>query len=416
VKVIEPKASAKPEPVSKRFIKTLVHSERTANVTDVRFAPDGSKLFAAGYPSGLVQLFDTKTWKEIRRIQTPPGYRGTAEYALLTPDWQTLYVPVDRRKVVATEKDGKKQRRIEYNGELLAWDVATGKELPAIKPSVPERGVMVGYISPTGDKLVAVEYGSYLLNEEMVKETVLWDLKSQTAELLGKAYGMAAFSGDGRRLAIALFSTPSQESRLFVMDSKSGRELFTVKSVNKGRGLSWPHFSPDGKILAVEDSAGRIDQPATLKLFDGQSGKELASFDSGGKYPFRTFAFSPDSSRLAATDFIGKLWIWNMSTKKEERTYALPGIKLALRVTFSPDSKRLAVLAQPEWSEAEVGSDPDPADIPQPRVFLFELGRESEPEVVMCPHGYCGGLAFSPDGKTLAAGGAGGVHLFDLTK
>jgi hypothetical protein len=36
--------------------------------------------------------------------------------------------------------------------------------------------------------------------------------------------------------------------------------------------------------------------------------------------------------------------------------------------------------------------------------------------VLIAPHGYVGGLAFSPDGKKLAFGGAGAVHLFDLTK
>jgi hypothetical protein len=33
----------------------------------------------------------------------------------------------------------------------------------------------------------------------------------------------------------------------------------------------------------------------------------------------------------------------------------------------------------------------------------------------MRPHGHMGGLASSPDGKLLAAGGAGAVHLFDMS-
>jgi hypothetical protein len=49
-------------------------------------------------------------------------------------------------------------------------------------------------------------------------------------------------------------------------------------------------------------------------------------------------------------------------------------------------------------------------------VFLFDLTAPgADPDVLICPHGYLGGLAVSPDGRTLAVGGFGAVHLFDLT-
>jgi sugar lactone lactonase YvrE len=84
------------------------------------------------------------------------------------------------------------------------------------------------------------------------------------------------------------------------------------------------------------------------------------------------------------------------------------------KVAFVPDG-RFAVLAQPKWDDKD--RDSDVRDLPQPRVFLFDLAAPAaEPEVVICPHGYTGGLAISPDGKTLAVGGAGAVHLFSLAK
>ena len=47
---------------------------------------------------------------------------------------------------------------------------------------------------------------------------------------------------------------------------------------------------------------------------------------------------------------------------------------------------------------------------------LIDLDGNTPPRVLIAPHGYVGGMAFAPDGKTLAFGGAGAVHLFDLAK
>jgi hypothetical protein len=47
-------------------------------------------------------------------------------------------------------------------------------------------------------------------------------------------------------------------------------------------------------------------------------------------------------------------------------------------------------------------------------VFLFDLAADSEPEVVVAPHGFVGRAAFSPNGRTLAVGGNGCVWLFNV--
>ncbi len=60
--------------------------------------------------------------------------------------------------------------------------------------------------------------------------------------------------------------------------------------------------------------------------------------------------------------------------------------------------------------------EPDPQDYPQPRVTLYDLAGKNPPRTLVAPHGFVGGVAFSPDGKTLAFGTSGGVRLFDLTK
>src|SRR4051794_28763106 len=81
VPVIRPKARAAAEPVSPRLVRTFVHPDRKASVAQVQFSRDGSRLFTAGYPSGVLQFWDVATGKELRRFNTPPGGRGSAEYA-----------------------------------------------------------------------------------------------------------------------------------------------------------------------------------------------------------------------------------------------------------------------------------------------------------------------------------------------
>jgi WD40 repeat protein len=415
IRVVPPKPGSDSEPVSRRLVKTLVYADRRADVDNVRFAADGSRLFVVGDPSGVVQVIELATGKEVRRLTMPPGYhRGTAEYAVPTPDFRTLYVPIERHKGVAFEKDGQKHYRSEYQGEVLVWDLATGKELPSLPTSSPGRGVPAAYLAPTGDKLVTEERASTAGGEDWTIETVLWDLPTRTAKVLGGA-GLTAFSRDGRRLAVARSPRRKEPSGLVVWDVATGRPLLTLKPTVEGRFFWWPAFSPDGKTLATQDATGRPNQPATLRFYDVETGKELASFDSTGDYPFLFPTFSPDGRRLALVDYAEHLTIWEVAARQVERRTGLAGLKTVGRITFSPDGSRLAVPAM-RAQELAAARNPDPADRPQPRLLLFDLARAGEPEVLVCPHGYCSGPVFSPDGKLLAVGGSGGVHLFDLSR
>ncbi len=165
------------------------------------------------------------------------------------------------------------------------------------------------------------------------------------------------------------------------------------------------------------DSPARSNQPDTLRLYNVESGKELAAFDSAGEFPFLARVFSPDARLLAAVDYNETLFIWNLETKKVVRTHTLSKMRSTWHhgVQFSPDGKTLAVLAQEKFDLKELGDDVDPIDLPQPRVLLFDVTKGGDPEILVCPHGYLGALAFSPDGNTLAVGGSG-VHLFDMSK
>jgi WD40 repeat protein len=403
----------KPLPVSPRLLRSLPHPDRTSSLWRVAFTPKGL-LFVSGYPSGTVQLWDVGSGKEVRRISSPHGYRGSADYALTPADFSTLYVPLEGRKIKRDPNDAKKPITVVFDGKVLAWDLATGKPRPGVEPR-KGLGVAAAYLSPGGKRLVAVERGGYTIGSDPPADLVrLYDTATGKSWPLGEGYGQAVFSADGRRIYLARSRYRGNRGGTLAVFDARGKELATLLEV-KGLGLSWPVLSSSGNALVVELSKGRINEPATLKVFDLKTNKEIASFASGGAFPFTKPAFSPDGALLAAGDYDGQVTIWDVRKKAVARKHRFKGMSMGLEVAFSPDGRWLAAPARVK-TEREGGWDVDPLDLPQPRVFLFDLTREAPPEEVVCPHGWSGGVAFSPDGKTLAVGGAGAVHLFDVSR
>jgi WD40 repeat protein len=400
-------------PVSSRLLRSLPHPDRLANVLGVRFTPKGS-LFVAGYPSGVVQIWDVASGKELRRIDSPRGYRGSADYAFTPTDFSTLYVPIDGRKVHRTPSDPRKPFTIEFDGQVLVWDLATGKSRPALKPQ-RGRGVEDAKISPDGKRLVTVERAGNTADSEPPPDKIrMYDTASDRSWDLGEGYGQVAFSPDGRRIYLTRTAPQGNNGASLVVFDREGKQLAALCRV-KGSGFAWPTVSADGKRLVVCESKGVINQPGTLRVFDLATEKEIAAFPSGGDFPFLVPSFSPDGRLLAASDYDGQVTIWDVEKKAVVRKQRFVRKGMGRGLAFSPDGTRLAVPARVK-TEDERARHSDPLDLPQPRVYLFDLTGDAPPEEIVCPHGWAGGVAFSADGKILAAGGAGAVHLFDVMR
>jgi WD40 repeat protein len=419
VAVARPKGLAVSEPVSQRLVRSLVHPDRKAIVEVVRFSADGRRLFAAGYPSRVMQFWDVAAGKELLRIDTPTGYRGSTETRPELPaDWSAVYVPNGRQKTVRIEREGRRELQVDFDSEVLVYDAATGEPRPSLKPAAGY-GVPQVNASPDGRKLVTTEEASIHPGEQKADRAVLWDTRTATSNPLGEGYAMAAFTPDSERFALCLSDLVRQTAvlKLFRAD---GTELAQLATLTGGR-LIWPTMSADGRRLVVMQATGKGIQPAALRVWDVSARKELATSPFRGPFTFNDFAFTADGRRLAATDFQGGVHVWDVATGTTvvEKSFG-DGVRL-WHLAFAPDGRRLAVLGQPTWDRKALPPVPDPLDLPQPRVFLFDLTVDAaEPDVLICPHASpfgpaVGGLAFSPNGRTLAVGGTGAVHLFDMT-
>jgi WD40 repeat protein len=413
---LPPKAGPKVEPVAANLIASLIHPERKSSVYPMQFSADGARLFVFGYPSGIVQFWDISTKKEIRRINTPAGYKSSAEFALLAPDLKTLYVPVSKRSVKPFERDGKRLNRIDLSGRIQIWDVDSGKERDTLLPA-EGHGPVYGKFSPGGRFLVWCESPSYVSSDTPPPgATMVWDLATGKKWKFGDGFTQLSFFPDGK--TAAFIDRDSKLPTVKVFDLSKKQELARFCYPKNDRRFSLGPVAPNGSVIAMY-LGGTKGAPLEVWFLDGQTlevrGKLVGKGDPD-RYGWTTGLFAQGGKQFVALDGgAGNVLVWDVAGQMQVRTIPYGENQRAWQMALSPDGKTVAVGWAPKADEElQNVLEPDPQDLPQPRVSLVNLEGSAAPRILMAPQGYVGRLIFSPDGNTLAFGGAGAVHLFDL--
>ena len=276
------------------------------------------------------------------------------------------------------------------------------------------------YFSPSGRLLVSQQDSSFDSSKPQRNgATVVWDLGAGTNRKLSDEADFVSFPPDEKTIVASVYIGNPKTSAIKIRDLSTGKELAKVAFPEEGRMFSVGPISPDGSIVAVY-LGGKKSTPFEVWFLDAKTlqvrGKLIGKGNSD-EYWGAAGVFNRDGSRFITFDGSGNALVWNVAAQKVEGTRTCGILGVPRRPTLSPDGKTLAVAWMPKIDPELAGAlEPDPQDLPQPRVTLIDLAGNSPPRGLIAPHGYTGGLAFSPDGKTLAFGGAGAVHLFDLTK
>jgi WD40 repeat protein len=419
VRVLPPKPAPKPEPVAPNLVATLVHPEKKAG-TAPEFSKDGNRLFVSGYPSGVVQIWDVAARRELRRFDTPPSFRNTANYALLAPDWKTLYVPVNRRAVRTIEREGKKVYRFEHSGEIRVWDVASGKQKEPLRPPAGWAPLYWSSVAPGSRFLECSEQSSYDSSETVGGvATILWDLQTGKRTKLSDSITHAQFAPDGKTAYLSeSVGDPkigTWKSHVTLVELPAGKEVARISGPTNEQVFAAWAVSPDGKVVAV--CVGNVKGiPAEYWFLDARTlevrGK-LVGNTGTGRSGLAGGLFTSDSRRFVAVDSVGNAVVWDVGGQKLVRRVPT-GRDEQVWFAVSADGATLAFSWMPGINPNDLADWPDPQDLPQPRVSLIDLAGNAAPRVLIAPHGYAGTVAFSPDGKTLAFGTTGAVHLFDL--
>jgi WD40 repeat protein len=181
------------------------------------------------------------------------------------------------------------------------------------------------------------------------------------------------FSPDGQRIACC-----AQGGVIKIWEARTGREVRQISTHEAY--IPDLAFSPDGRYLASASSNRAV------KIWDPQTGEQLGTLGEQVG-PSSSVAFSPDSQLLACAFGSGQqgatVKIWELSTGRE--VLALSSPKEVCRVQFSPDRRRIAT--------ADVGGT----------VKLWDAQTGEEQRTILGPTQWITGLAFSPDGRVLAA-------------
>jgi WD40 repeat protein len=365
------------------------------DVTALDYSADGKALACCARYGG-VRLLEVATGRQIMQMAGHIDAGATQTQSIrLSPDGKHLsladtegnvflravadgktlskfHVELDYFFRVGFSPDGKLAASGGRDHAVRIWDVVGGKELlalPAHKDSI-----YAAVFSPDG---------RYLATGGRTNPTHLWEMA--TGQLICTLPGTDhhfAFSTDGRTLASCGHMT-----KVSVWDLATGKISRTLDHANAR--LEALAFSRDGRLLATGDFEGviRLWNPAT-----GQE-KLAAAGNEGGK----PAAFLNDGRELAIDSPSGLVFYDLLTPAQGAAGWSIREHRRlqGIRGLLAPDGKTAAV------GQSYRG------------IHLWDVGRKVELHTLN-ERAEVSGLAYAPDGKTLAAAGRQAIELYDV--
>jgi WD40 repeat protein len=324
-------------------------------VHSLAFLPDNKGLISAAHEP-FFHIWDSITERETGRI-------GDSDSSILC---------------VALSPDGKLAASADNSGELVVWDIATGK--PQFRSRVKHLSHTVAW-SPDGKTLAFSDNPRAIHLANPLTGQIVRRLEG------GGDQGVSSltFSPDGKLLASASFRTSFR-----LWDVAAGTELCKLEGGPDSRGS--PRFAPDGKTVAGECAypVRPGTTRTTVRIWDVLTSKKYRDLDIGLTY---CLAFSPDGKLLATGDSNRMIALWDPATGQKVRQWSGNEDRVTA-LAFSPDGKTLA----------SGGADR--------RVRLWDPTNGKELRPIEGHSLAVHTVAFSPDGKTLASGAGDGTIRF----
>ncbi len=249
-----------------------------------------------------------------------------------------------------------------------------------------------------------------------------------------------AFSPDNQHLA----ATGSRCEIVYTWDPRTGTPLATFHDPQRETRSSYPSlprpvaFSPDSRLLACTAPAGTTDGPDVVLVWDVVTGERIACLTEQPSF-VRSLCFSPCGQTLAIGSDKGTVQVWNVKTWEQQRVYQNYDGTARMNVCYSQEGvlhtlenaleKNTVVVWDVERHEkrytyVEKEWEIEEALFSSSSHFVVAGGKEwavwspgdTNPRKLPYLHvnGTPNSVAFSQDGKKVAAGGYGSTLFWDI--